>query len=146
MKKILIIDDNDRYAENLEKFFKAYPDVQTVRAKTAKEGFDLFQKDDYHTIISDITMESQISGFTGIRKIHRAGYNGNLIIATTAFDVRGTLFIGKYFLPCYAKVGWMIPKVPLKKGEVVFVPTTLKKGIRFEELLEESAEKKNGFR
>ncbi|MBE7413134.1 MAG: response regulator [Leptospiraceae bacterium] len=134
-KKILIIDDNDRYAINLETHFKTYPNIKTVRAKTAKEGFDKFQKDDYHTIISDITMETQISGFTGIRKIFKAGYKGNLILATTAFDVKGTMSIGKYFLPLYANIGWMIPKVPLKKGEVIFVPTTLKKNVKYESLL-----------
>ena len=135
MKKILIIDDNDKYAENLQKFFKTYPDVQTVRAKTAKEGFELFQKDDYHTIISDITMETQTSGFTGIRKIYKSGFKGNLIIATTAFDVKGALFIGKYLLPIYANVGWMIPKVQLKRGEVIFVPTKLKQKEPFLNLL-----------
>lgn len=136
MKKILIIDDNDRYADNLKKYFRKFNDVETVRAKTAKEGFELFQKDSYHTIISDITMETQTSGFTGIRKIFKTGYQGNLIIATTAFDVKGALFFGKYFLPIYANIGWMIPKVPLKNGEVIFVPTTLKKNIRYESLLE----------
>mgnify|MGYP001591473186 CR=1 FL=1 len=135
-KKILIIDDNNRYAENLEKFFKSFHNVETVRAKTAKEGFELFLKNNYHTVISDITMETQTSGFIGIRKIYKTGYQGNLIIATTAFDVKGALFIGKYFLPFYANIGWMIPKVPLKKGEVIFVPTTLKKNIRYESLLE----------
>ncbi|MCE9500602.1 MAG: hypothetical protein K8R21_08900, partial [Leptospira sp.] len=98
-------------------------------------GFELFQKENFHTVVSDITMETQLSGFYLVRKIYKTGYNGNIIIATTAFDAPGALFIGKYFLPFYAGIGWMIPKVPLKRGEVVFVPTTLKKNISFEEIL-----------
>lgn len=123
--KILIVDDNDRYANNLKAFFDIKK-IETIRASSAKEGWEIFQKENFHTVISDITMETQTSGLFLIRKIYKSGFKGNIIIATTGFDFPGVMFLGKYVLPLFGGVGWMVPKNPLKKGEVVFVPTALK--------------------
>jgi CheY-like chemotaxis protein len=122
--KVLIVDDNDRYANNL----KAYLDEKNIpneRALDAEEGYELFQKNAYHTVITDITMETQTSGLWLARTIFKSGYNGQIIIATTGFDFPGVMFLGKYLLPSFAGVGWMVPKVPLKKGIVEFHPTYL---------------------
>ena len=122
MDSVLIVDDNDRYANNLSLFFASLS-IPTTRAITAEDGYKKYQAKDYSAIISDITMETQTSGLFLVRRIYREGYKGKLIIATTGFDVPGVMLFGKYFLPLFAGIGWMIPKVPLKKGEVVFVPT-----------------------
>ena len=132
--KILIVDDNDRYANNSKSFFDKRK-IETLRANDAKEGWELFQKENFHTVISDITMETQTSGLFLIRDIYKSGYKGNIIIATTGFDYPGVMLISKFLLPAFGGVGWMVPKVPLKRGEVVFVPTNLKKGVEFEEIL-----------
>lgn len=132
--KILIVDDNDRYANNLKAFFDKR-NIETVRAYNAKEGWEKFQKENFHTVISDITMETQTSGLFLIRDIYKSGYKGNIIIATTGFDFPGVMSVSKFLLPSFGGVGWMIPKVPLKRGEVVFVPTNLKKGVEFETIL-----------
>lgn len=124
MEKVLIVDDNDRYANHL----KAYLDnlqVSSDRAISASQGYEFYRTNSYSTIISDITMETQTSGLFFMRKVFREGYKGKLIIATTGFDFPGVMAVGKYVLPSFAGVGWMIPKVPLKKGEVVFFPTNL---------------------
>ncbi len=132
--KILIVDDNDRYANNLKAFFEKRK-IETVRALDAKQGWEMFQKEIFHTVISDITMETQTSGLFLIRKIYKSGFKGNIIIATTGFDVSGVMFVSRFLLPAFGGVGWMVPKVPLKRGKVVFVPTNLKKGLKFEEIL-----------
>ncbi len=132
--KILIVDDNDRYANNLKAFFDKRK-IETVRAVDAKQGWEMFQKESFHTVISDITMETQTSGLFLIRDIYKSGFKGNIIIATTGFDFPGVMFLGKFLLPAFGGVGWMVPKVPLKRGEVVFVPTNLKKGVEFETLI-----------
>jgi hypothetical protein len=132
--KVLIVDDNDRYANNLKTFFDAKK-IETDRALNAKEGWEMFQKKTYHTVISDITMETQTSGLFLIRDIFKSGFKGNIIIATTGFDFPGVMFVGKFLLPKFGGVGWMVPKVPLKRGEVVFIPTNLKKGVEFESLI-----------
>jgi two-component SAPR family response regulator len=128
METVLIVDDNDRYANNL----KTYLDKRNIaseRAITASQGYEMFLASQYTTIISDITMETQTSGLVFIRKIFKIGFKGKIIIATTGFDVWGVMFLGKYLLPYFGGVGWMIPKVPLKKGEVLFYPTILTKSI-----------------
>ncbi|HMV41310.1 MAG TPA: response regulator [Leptospiraceae bacterium] len=132
--KILIVDDNDRYANNLKAFFDSKK-IETERAYDAKEGWEKFQRGNYHTVISDITMETQTSGLFLVRKIFKSGYKGNIIIATTGFDFPGVMFFSKYILPFFAGVGWMIPKVPLKRGEVIFFPTQLVNNKKFEESL-----------
>jgi len=80
-------------------------------------------------------METQTSGLFLVRKIFKSGYKGNIIIATTGFDFPGVMFFSKYILPFFAGVGWMIPKVPLKRGEVIFFPTQLVNNKKFEESL-----------
>ena len=53
---IMIVTQN-----NLKAFFDARK-IETVRALDAKEGWEKFQKETFHTVISDITMETQTSG------------------------------------------------------------------------------------
>ena len=118
----LIVDDNDKYAQNL----KAYLDsigIVTERARNAKEGYEMYQSKKYHTIITDVTMETQTSGLCFARKVYLEGFSGQIIIATTGFDVPGVMFLGKYLLPFFTGVSWMIPKKPLKQGIVEFHPT-----------------------
>lgn len=124
MGTVLIVDDNDKYAFQLISYFNQ-KNISTQRAVNAAQGYEMFSSFPYSTIISDITMETQISGLKMVRSIFKSGYKGEIIIATTGFDVRGVMFLGRFLLPIYAGVGWMIPKVPLKRGEVLFYPTTL---------------------
>lgn len=127
-KSVLIVDDNDRYANNLKVWFEQ-KGFETVRAVDAAQGWEIYSKDKnrFHTIVTDITMETQTSGLWMIRKIHKDGYQGNKIIATTGFDFPGVMFFSSSILPWFAGIGWMVPKVPLKQGTVVFLPTYLKK-------------------
>ncbi|XDD49926.1 response regulator [Leptospira sp. WS92.C1] len=137
MKKIvLIVDDNDRYANNLKIWFEK-KGFETVRAVDAVEGWKFYSQDKnrFHTIVTDITMETQTSGLWMIRNIHKDGYQGNKIIATTGFDFPGVMSISSSVLPWFAGIGWMVPKVPLKAGTVVFQPTSLKKKISYESIL-----------
>lgn len=127
---VLIVDDNDKYANNL-KIFLDEKGISSERAYDAKEGFEKFSKKPYGTIITDITMETQTSGLWLARKIYKSDYLGNILIATTGFDFPGIMLLGKYFLPYFAGVKWMIPKVPLKKGIVEFHPTTIGRGNPF---------------
>lgn len=123
-EKVLIVDDNDKYAQALEVYFHS-KNIQTDRARTAQEGYEMFRQKNYTTVITDVTMETQTSGLWFARRIYKEGFKGRIIIASTGFDVLGVMFIGKYLLPFFAGVGWMIPKVPLKAGRVEFHPTYL---------------------
>jgi CheY-like chemotaxis protein len=121
---VLIVDDNDTYAKNLIQYFES-KSCSTKRAYTAKEGDEFFKKEKFDILVTDITMETQTSGLFLARRIFKSGFQGKIIIATTGFDQWGVLFLGKYFLPYFAGVHYMIPKVPLKKGIVEFHPTTI---------------------
>lgn len=128
MKKVLIVDDNDRYANNLKTYFDQKK-IQSDRAVDAKQGWELFNKSkDYDMIVSDVTMETQTSGLWMMRNIYKSGYKGVMVIASTGFDVWGVMPFSAYFLTWFCGLHWMIPKVPLKQGIVEWVPTILVKG------------------
>ena len=87
MKKVLIVDDNDRYADNLKAYYSKLG-YSCTRAYNAQEGWDLYSKSktksngisDFDTIVTDITMETQTSGLWMIRKIHKDEFKGIKII------------------------------------------------------------------
>ncbi|MGJ4787823.1 response regulator [Leptospira koniambonensis] len=122
---VLVVDDNDRYANNLKTYLQENG-CEVLRAIDASQGWDLYlaNKHKLKAIITDITMETQTSGLWMIRKIYQDGFEGIKVIATTGFDVSGVMAISKYFLPWFAGVEYMVPKVPLKKGEVILLPTS----------------------
>lgn len=123
MNRVLIVDDNDRYAINLKKYFDGLG-IHSDRAIDAKQGLDFFRNNPpYDMIVSDITMETQTSGLWMMRKISKSGYNGVLTIASTGFDVPGVMKISSLLLVWFCKLDWMIPKVPLKSGLVQWYPT-----------------------
>ncbi|MDF3821421.1 response regulator [Leptospira sp. 96542] len=123
MKSVLIVDDNDRYANNLIIYFNK-KNIKTDRAVDATSGWELFQKNSkYDIIVSDVTMETQTSGLWMMRKIHKSGYKGVMAIASTGFDVFGVMGFSAWFLPWFCGLDWMIPKVPLKQGLVEWNPT-----------------------
>ena len=129
-KSILIVDDNDRYANNLKFHFEALGFL-TARAYTAREGWDMFNEKIYDAVITDITMETQTSGLWLARKIFKSGYDKELVIATTGFDVMGVMNLSRYILPVFFGTGWMIPKKPLKAGDVIVYPTIKNKHKNF---------------
>ncbi|PJZ67203.1 hypothetical protein CH371_03850 [Leptospira wolffii] len=128
MKKplILVVDDNDRYANNLIEYLKTLG-CETIRAVDAAQGWSMYRanKNLLKAVITDITMETQTSGLWMIRNIHKDGFPGIKVIATTGFDVAGVMAISKYLLPWFAGIEYMVPKVPLKAGKVLLLPTKL---------------------
>ena len=130
MNKILIVDDNDRYANNLETHFVS-KNIKTTRAYDAAEGWTIFNKEKFDAVITDITMETQTSGLFLARKIAKSGYTGQIVIATTGFDFPGVMFLSKFILPFFCRLDWMIPKIPLKQGKVIFHPTTRQNNNKF---------------
>ncbi len=121
---VLVVDDNDRYANNLQTFLQE-SNCEVIRAVDAAQGWNLYlaNKTKLKAVITDITMETQTSGLWMIRKIHKDGFSGIKVIATTGFDVAGIMGISKFVLPWFAGVEYMVPKIPLKAGKVVFLPT-----------------------
>jgi CheY-like chemotaxis protein len=138
-KKILVVDDNDRYAEAITKFYEKYS-LSCERAFTAQEGWEVFQKDNrFFSIVTDVTMETQTSGLWFSRKVFKTGYSGHIIIASTGFDFPGVISFSRFFLPLFSGVGWVVPKKPLKNsGEMIFYPTQKQIHCNYISLLEGS--------
>ncbi|EPG72828.1 response regulator receiver domain protein [Leptospira fainei serovar Hurstbridge str. BUT 6] len=123
---ILVVDDNDRYADNLIIYLENLK-CEVLRAKDAAQGWELYTKHkaELSCVITDITMETQTSGLWLIRRIHKDGFTGIKVIATTGFDVFGVMAISRLVLPSFAGISFMVPKVPLKAGKVLMLPTGL---------------------
>jgi len=123
---ILVVDDNDRYADNLKTYLENL-NCDVLRAVDAAQGWEYYtkNKDKLSAVITDITMETQTSGLWLIRRIHKDGFKGVKVIATTGFDVFGVMTVSRLLLPTFAGIGFMIPKVPLKVGKVLMLPTGL---------------------
>lgn len=121
---VLVVDDNDRYANNLKAYLENLG-CRVLRATDAEQGWNLFlqNRSELAGVITDITMETQTSGLWMIRKIHKIGFSGIKVIATTGFDVFGVMAISKFLLPSFAGISFMVPKIPLKKGNVLMLPT-----------------------
>jgi len=129
MSKVLIVDDNDKYATVLQKYFEDRS-ILCTRALNAKEGLNQFHQDpkSWSAIVTDVTMETQTSGLWMLRHIHQFGFQGEKIIASTGFDQIGVMALGYWILPWFCGCGWMIPKVPLKTGNLEWHATRLING------------------
>ncbi len=118
MKKMLLVDDNDKYAKILTEYFQK--DFNIERAYSGKEGFEKIKEKEfnyYDLVITDITMENQISGIIFIKKIRENGFNGKIIIASTGFNYGIVLYLTPILLGGL-KIDYLIPKEPLLKNEI----------------------------
>ena len=121
MKKLLLVDDNDKYARLLSEYFTPLG-YEIERAVNASEGLELFSKNEkkhFDVIVTDITMESQLAGIFMIRKIHKMGFAGISVIASTGFDVPMGMFFSRLFLRPYG-VDYLVPKTSVIKKTPLF--------------------------
>lgn len=123
MKKLLLVDDNDKYARLLTAFFEPLG-YEIERAYTAEDGWQKFQAHElghFAVLVTDITMESQLAGVGMIRKIKRAGFPGTMVVASTGFDVPGGMAFSRLFFTPYG-VHYLIPKTTVLKEAPLFYP------------------------
>lgn len=95
MKKVLIVDDNDFYFGIMQEIYERNGYL-VDRANTASEGWNKFQHgglDYYQLIVTDITMESQISGLVLWYKLKRSGFRNPIYFASTGFNIKLNYFI-----------------------------------------------------
>lgn len=123
MKQLLLVDDNDKYAQLLEDYFKELG-FKADRACDAAEGLKKFinhNPDFYNLIVTDVTMETQTSGLGMLKRIKKSGYKGTIIIASTGFDVLTAKTLTKMFLRSTG-VHYMIPKTTVLTKKPVYYP------------------------
>ena len=101
-KKVLIIDDNKRYTAMLQERFEKN-EYTIEHALSSKAGIDLLKqhKQDYFDIIvTDITMETHVSGILIVGKIRKMGFKGCIVIYSTGFNY-----------PIVLKLSWLLFKI-----------------------------------
>lgn len=122
MKPLLLVDDNDRYAAILDEYFQGLG-YTSERACGGAEGYRLFQergKGHYAVIVTDITMESQMAGIHMLKKIHKDGYRGTVVVASTGFDFPGATTLSRIMLSGIG-IDYLIPKTSLLKKDPLFL-------------------------
>lgn len=122
MKPLLLVDDNDRYAAILVEYFQGLG-YTCERARNGAEGYRLFQergKGYYSVIVTDITMESQMAGIHMLKKIHKDGYRGTVVVASTGFDVPGVTTLSRILLSGIG-IDYLIPKTSVLKKDPLFL-------------------------
>jgi len=121
MKRLLLVDDNDKYAKLLTDYFKplGYEIDLAVNASEGLAKFSEHPKEYYDVIVTDITMESQLAGVFMIKKIHKLGFPGTSVIASTGFDVPGGMFFSRLILRSYG-VDYIVPKTTVIKKSPLF--------------------------
>ena len=123
MKELLLVDDNDKYAAILDEYF-AERGYRSTRAVDAAEGlakFDEHAPDFFKAIVTDITMETQLAGIFMLGKIHRRGYPGTVVVASTGFDVPLVVPLSRACLRPYG-VHFLIPKTTVLSRNIAFYP------------------------
>jgi DNA-binding NtrC family response regulator len=121
--RVLLVDDNDRYAEAITRHLQRRgADVE--RARSAEEGIKALREraSSFGCVITDITMESQLSGLRVLRKARRLGFEGLLVTASTGLDNPVGYLFNRFLLGTLYGCDYVIPKRPIKRrGKVAWI-------------------------
>lgn len=119
---LLLVDDNAKYKDLLTDLFspKGYKITWVKNATEARENLRSKGINFYKTIITDITMETQVSGLILAIKLRKKGFRGNIIIASTGFNFRIVLWFSKFVLRFFG-INQLIPKNSLKQNKPVII-------------------------
>jgi CheY-like chemotaxis protein len=127
LKPVLLVDDNDRYAEMLDKYFRdrGYTPERAFNGKDALGMFKGKPADYYRAIVTDITMESQLAGLSFLWEIKKLGFHGTIVVASTGFDFPLAMPLSRMVLTGWG-VHYLVPKAPMKRAGIIeFYPVSL---------------------
>jgi len=122
-KRVLVVDDNDYYAEQLMADLVSRGAV-CERAHSASEGIAMLNEDAarFDAVITDISMETELAGLRVLRHVRRIAFAGQVGTATTALDARWAFTLNRFFLGVIYQADYLIPKRPItQKGEVLWI-------------------------
>jgi len=119
----LVIDDNKKYARLMrEKIGRSGCRIEHMLSSQAGiEHLKNGKVNCYEIIITDITMETQVSGILLTRRIRRMGFKGCLIVYSTGFNSPFVLWISRLFFKLLGADG-LIPKDGLLNGRPKLQP------------------------
>ncbi len=125
MKRVLLVDDNDRYAAAIIANLEKHREVTVERATTARQGIEMLRSglDRYDGLVTDISMEHQISGLSVLIAARRLKFKGLVIVATTGLDTPVAFALNRFLLGFVFGSNYLIPKRPIKRdGTVLWIP------------------------
>lgn len=122
LKSVLLVDDNDRYARAITEDLEGRGAAVT-RARTAAAGRRLITRGcGFDGIVTDITMETQISGLGVLLKARTAGFRGVLATASTGLDSGFGWIFNRLFLGSLMGCRYLIPKRLIReRGTVAWI-------------------------
>ena len=126
MTRVLLVDDNDSYAEILSGDLKKRGVEEILRAYDAEQGVSMLAKhgDAIDAVVTDISMESQIAGLKVLKAARSNGSKRILAVASTGLDSKIGMKFNKWLMGSVYKSDYVIPKKPIKAdGRVFWVPT-----------------------
>lgn len=120
LHSVLLVDDNDDYADKIKSFLEAR-NVLVQRAHTAKEGIRLLKADPerYDGIITDISMENQVSGLAVLIAARTSAFKGVVTVASTGLDTRFGLLANRILLGHLFGSRYLIPKKPIRQSGTI---------------------------
>lgn len=119
-QRLLIVDDKSLYRDRLRDCFGQFGYELFVVA-TAAEALALIETwglDFFAVVVSDVSMEYELSGLYLAWQLHRRRFRGRTILASTGFDNYFAVLIAQWILPLHG-VDWLMPKRPLKRRQRV---------------------------
>lgn len=120
MKRVLLVDDNDRYASAISSDLESRG-AEVVRVRSAVEGVAMIEQQgaSFDGIVTDITMETQISGLRVLRAALRTGFEGTVATASTGLDTGIGYFVNRFLLGAIYGCRYLIPKRLIKQRKKV---------------------------
>lgn len=117
---MLLVDDNDRYARAITDDLESRG-AEVTRARTAAEGIAALSTgaDRFDCIVTDITMEGQLSGLGVLRAAIGRGFRGSLVTASTGLDTRAGYLLNRLFLGMLFRCSYLIPKRIIRRTGAV---------------------------
>ncbi len=120
-KRLLLVDDNDKYAKILSEYFESMG-YEIDRAYFGSEALEIIKNKGvnyYSLILTDITMESQLAGLKFLKNARKLGFKGKIIIASTGFNYNVSLMLAPVFLS-NLNVDYLIPKTSVLNHNIEF--------------------------
>ncbi len=126
MTRVLLVDDNDKYADILSGDLKKRGVEEILRAYDADQGVAMLREhgDNIDAVITDISMESQISGLKVLKAARQNGSQRILAVASTGLDTKLGMKLNRWLMGTVYQSDYVIPKKPIKSdGRVFWLPT-----------------------
>ena len=137
-KRILIVDDNKGYQLLLKKMIDSKGNFQVDLAVSARDAFATIYHMNipYHTIITDISMESQLSGIHMLFQLRKyiKKFNIRVMVASTGFNYSLVMYITSFLFKMLL-VQVLIPKKYLKSKKNIVYHLTDNDLKKFDEII-----------